>query len=128
MTEQIDAGQPLPRTGLARDVLSAEDCPAISFADIFRNNCFQNGILTIGLAEASVRDLMVSAAPGSNYRPAIDLETQTITDSTGTSISFEIDEFRRHSLLNGLDDIGLTLHHEDKIVVFEKNRGMPGVS
>jgi len=100
---------------------------APSFADIFRNNCFQNGMLTVVLEEEVVRDLMEKAAPGSNYRPTIDLEAQTITDEFGMSICFEIDEFRRHCLLLGLDDIGLTLQHEDKIAAFEKKRGMPAV-
>ena len=97
---------------------------APSFADIFRNNCFQNGLLTITLDEADVRGLMKKAAPGNDYRPTVDLDTQTISDSSGTTIPFEIDDFRRHSLLNGLDDIGLTLQHEDKIAAYERERGI----
>ena len=97
---------------------------APSFADIFRNNCFQNGLLTITLDEADVRGLMEKAAPGNDYRPTVDLEAQTISDPAGGSISFEVDEFRRHSLLNGLDDIGLTLQHEDKIAAYERARGI----
>ena len=69
---------------------------APSFADIFRNNCFQNGLLTITLDEADVRGLMEKAAPGNDYRPTVDLEAQTISDPAGGSISFEVDEFRRH--------------------------------
>ncbi len=97
---------------------------APSFADIFRNNCFQNGLLTITLDEAEVRGLMEKAAPGNDYRPTVDLEAQTISDSDGATIAFEIDDFRRHSLLNGLDDIGLTLQHEDKIAAYERARGI----
>ena len=97
---------------------------APSFADIFRNNCFQNGLLTITLDEADVRDLMEKAAPGNDYRPTVDLEAQTISDPAGGSISFEVDEFRRHMLLEGLDDIGLTLQHEDKIAAYERARGI----
>ncbi len=97
---------------------------APSFADIFRNNCFQNGLLTITLDEAEVRGLMEKAAPGNDYRPTIDLAAQTISDAGGGSISFEVDEFRRHMLLEGLDDIGLTLQHEDKIAAYEKSRGI----
>lgn len=97
---------------------------APSFADIFRNNCFQNGLLTITLDEAEVRGLMDKAAPGNDYRPTIDLEAQTISDAGGATIPFEIDDFRRHSLLNGLDDIGLTLQHEDKIAAYERARGI----
>lgn len=97
---------------------------APSFADIFRNNCFQNGLLTITLDEADVRGLMEKAAPGNDYRPTVDLEAQTISDPAGGSISFEVDEFRRHMLLEGLDDIGLTLQHEDKIAAYERARGI----
>ena len=73
---------------------------------------------------AAVRSLMDKAAPGNDYRPIVDLDTQTISDSSGTTIPFEIDDFRRHSLLNGLDDIGLTLQHEDKIAAYERERGI----
>ena len=97
---------------------------APSFADIFRNNCFQNGLLTITLDEAEVRGLMEKAAPGNDYRPTIDLAAQTISDADGGSIAFEVDEFRRHMLLEGLDDIGLTLQHEDKIAAYERARGI----
>ena len=97
---------------------------APSFADIFRNNCFQNGLLTITLDEAEVRVLMEKAAPGNDYRPTVDLDAQTISDPAGGSISFEVDEFRRHMLLEGLDDIGLTLQHEDKIAAYERARGI----
>ena len=88
---------------------------APSFADIFRNNCFQNGLLTITLDEAEVRGLMEKAAPGNDYRPTIDLEAQTISDAGGAPSRSRSMSSAGTSLLNGLDDIGLTLQHEDKI-------------
>jgi len=91
---------------------------APSFADIFFNNCFKNGMLPIRLSEEQVDDLFRRAQkPG--YRLTVDLETCKITDDAGLSIPFEVESFRRHCLLNGLDDIGLTLEHEDKISVYE---------
>jgi 3-isopropylmalate/(R)-2-methylmalate dehydratase small subunit len=92
---------------------------APSFADIFFNNCFKNGILPIVLDAATVERLFreVEAAPG--YRLAVDLEAQTLTTPAGEVIAFEVDPFRRHCLLNGLDDIGLTLQHVEEIRAFE---------
>jgi 3-isopropylmalate/(R)-2-methylmalate dehydratase small subunit len=91
---------------------------APSFADIFFNNCFKNGMLPLRLSEEQVDDLFRRAQkPG--YRLTVDLETCKITDDAGLSIPFEVESFRRHCLLNGLDDIGLTLEHEDKISVYE---------
>jgi 3-isopropylmalate/(R)-2-methylmalate dehydratase small subunit len=94
---------------------------APSFADIFYNNCFKNGILPIRLREEQVETLFqrVRASPG--YRLRVDLEKKTVS-SDGLHDAFEIDEFRRHGLLHGLDDIGLTLQHEDKIRQFEESR------
>jgi len=90
-----------------------------SFADIFFNNCFKNGILPIVLPEA-MRDLcMADAERGQNARIEIDLAAQAITLSDGTRIAFEVDAFRKHCLLNGLDDIGLTLEKADAIAGFE---------
>ena len=97
---------------------------APSFADIFYNNCFKNGMLPIRLSEAQVDDLFARAAKHPGYRLAIDLESQTITDEFGLKISFEVDPFRRHCLLNGLDDIGLTLAHVDKIAAYEAAHGI----
>jgi 3-isopropylmalate/(R)-2-methylmalate dehydratase small subunit len=92
---------------------------APSFADIFYNNCFKNGMLPIRLDEATVAELFKRAArPG--YRLTVDLNDVTIRDDSGLKLSFEVDGFRRHCLLNGLDDIGLTLEHEDKITTYEK--------
>ena len=79
-----------------------------SFADIFYNNCFKNGILPIKLPKEQVDALMEDAERGSNARMTVDLEEQTITGSGGEKYGFEIDPFRKHCLLNGLDDIGLT--------------------
>ena len=90
-----------------------------SFADIFYNNCFKNGILPIALSEAD-RDLcMLDAERGANARIAVDLEAQTITLSDGQTIAFEVEPFRKHCLLNGLDDIALTLEKSASIVAFE---------
>ena len=92
---------------------------APSFADIFYNNCFKNGMLPIRLSEEQVADLFRRAEkPG--YKLTVDLEDQTIKDDAGLNLTFEVDDFRRHCLLNGLDDIGLTLKHEDKITAYEK--------
>ena len=92
---------------------------APSFADIFYNNCFKNGILPIRLPQADVSKLMDDAQRGANATLTVDLEAQTIEGPDGGSISFDIDPFRKHCLLNGLDDIGLTLQKEDKITAFE---------
>lgn len=92
---------------------------APSFADIFFNNCFKNGMLPIKLSEEQVEDLFARAAKHDAYELTADLESCTLTDSHGLSIPFEVQAFRRHCLLNGLDDIGLTLEHEDKISAYE---------
>ncbi len=92
---------------------------APSFADIFYNNSFKNGMLLITLPQATVDKLMEDAENGENARLAVDLEAQQITRPDGEVIGFEIDAFRKHCLLNGLDDIGLTLQKEDKITAFE---------
>ena len=93
---------------------------ASSFADIFYNNCFKNGILPIKLPQEIVDELMDDARKGANARLTIDLEKQTITRPDGGTVSFEIDPFRKHSLLNGLDDVGLTLQKEKSIGSFEE--------
>ena len=92
---------------------------ATSFADIFYNNCFKNGILPIVLPQEDVDKLMDDASRGANAVVTVDLETQTITGPDGGSIAFEIDPHRRHCLLNGLDDIGLTMEKADSIDAFE---------
>ncbi|MCA9178476.1 MAG: 3-isopropylmalate dehydratase small subunit [Planctomycetales bacterium] len=95
---------------------------APSFADIFFNNCFKNGVLPIPLPSDVIDRLFEQQAAGgeNGYQLTVDLEQQTISDSTGWSISFDVDPFRRHCLLNGLDDIALTLQHEDKITAYEE--------
>ncbi|MBP0614047.1 3-isopropylmalate dehydratase small subunit [Jiella mangrovi] len=91
-----------------------------SFADIFYNNCFKNGILPIRVSPEQLALLMDDAERGSNARITVDLQNQTIAGPDGGEITFEIDPFRKHCLLNGLDDIGLTLERADKIEGFEK--------
>ncbi|MCC5969469.1 MAG: 3-isopropylmalate dehydratase small subunit [Pararhodobacter sp.] len=90
-----------------------------SFADIFFSNCFKNGILPIVLPEDQVRHLMDDASKGANARITVDLEAQVVTASDGTQFPFEVDAFKKHCLLNGLDDIGLTLEKVRKIDTFE---------
>jgi 3-isopropylmalate/(R)-2-methylmalate dehydratase small subunit len=92
---------------------------APSFADIFYNNCFKNGILPIVLPQSDVDKLMDDAERGANAIVSVDLETQEITGPDGGKITFEIDPFRKHCLLNGLDDIGLTLEKKASIDSFE---------
>jgi len=95
---------------------------APSYADIFYNNCFKNGILPVTLSDAEVDELFHRTEQSEGYRLTVDLETQTITDDSGLTIAFQIDAFRRDCLLNGWDDIGLTLRHEDRISLYEKSR------
>lgn len=92
---------------------------AESFADIFFNNASKNGILLITLPKDQVQSLMKKAERGQNATMTIDLEKQTITDPDGAEIKFDIEEFKKHCLLNGLDDIGLTSQHEKTITDFE---------
>ena len=93
---------------------------APSFADIFYNNCFKNGILPIVLPPEEVDVLMKDAEKGSNARISIDLETQTVTSSEGVTFKFKVDSFRKHCLINGLDDIDLTLEKQTSIQNFEQ--------
>ncbi len=95
---------------------------APSFADIFYNNCFKNGILPIRLDDSAIEDLFHRAALYPGYKLTADLESCRLSDDHGLSLGFDIESFRRHCLLNGLDDIGLTLEHEDKISEFERRR------
>ncbi|WP_018133153.1 3-isopropylmalate dehydratase small subunit [Effusibacillus pohliae] len=93
---------------------------APSFADIFFNNCFKNGILPIRLPQSQVDELFARTAAHEGYRLTIDLEHQKITDERGFSAGFEVDPYRRELLLKGLDDIGITLQYEDKIRAYEE--------
>ena len=95
---------------------------APSFADIFFNNCFKNGVLPIVLPEAVMDRLFQEARSTPGYRLRVDLEAQTITTPAGEAITFTVDAFRRHCLLNGLDDIGLTLQRADRIRAYEARR------
>ena len=92
---------------------------APSFADIFFNNCFKNGILPIALPEEVCETLMDDAALGTNARLTVDLERQVVMRPNGAEIAFNVDPFRKHCLLNGLDDIGLTLEHTAAIDAYE---------
>ncbi|TCP59915.1 3-isopropylmalate/(R)-2-methylmalate dehydratase small subunit [Rhodovulum bhavnagarense] len=94
---------------------------APSFADIFFNNCFKNGILPVVLPQEQVDILMKDAEKGANARMTVDLENQTITTSEGEVIAFDVDPFRKHCLLEGLDDIGLTLEKAAAIDGFESS-------
>ena len=97
---------------------------APSFADIFYNNCFKNGMLPLELPEETVDDLFARAAARKPYRLTVDLEQCTVSDEHGLSVPFQVDPFRRDCLLGGLDDVALTLEHEDKISAYERARGI----
>ena len=97
---------------------------ASSFADIFFNNSFKNGILLVCLSEEEIDDLFKRAAAHENYKLTVDLEVKKITDDYGLDQPFEIDEFRRTRLLRGLDDIALTLQNEADIAAYEKAHGI----
>lgn len=92
---------------------------APSFADIFFNNCFKNGMLPIVLSADDVDALFKETESAEGYKLNIDLSTQTISTPSGKTYTFEVDAFRKHCLLNGLDDIGLTMQHQDAIKAFE---------
>ncbi|WNR42367.1 3-isopropylmalate dehydratase small subunit [Paenibacillus roseipurpureus] len=93
---------------------------APSYADIFYNNCFKNSILPIKLSEEQVEDLFQRTAKHDGYKLNVDLENKKLSDDFGLEIQFDLDEHRRQFLLQGLDDIGLTLQHEDKITAYEQ--------
>jgi len=95
---------------------------APSFADIFYNNCFKNGLLPIVLSEEQVDQLFREVEASEGYELHIDLPAQTVTTPGGTVFSFQIDAFRKHCLVNGLDEIGLTLEHADDIKAYEARR------
>jgi 3-isopropylmalate/(R)-2-methylmalate dehydratase small subunit len=95
---------------------------APSFADIFFNNCFKNGMLPITLPEATVNEILAHAKERPGYSLSVDLEEQTVSDEEGVIAHFEVDEFRKQCLLQGLDDVGLTLQHTEDITQFEHGR------
>ncbi len=94
-----------------------------SFADIFMSNCYQNGFLPVELDDTDVAHIMTAALAGDGYEVTVDLEAQEVRDGSGWTASFSIDAFRRQCLMNGLDDIGLTLTLESEIQAFEEARG-----
>lgn len=95
---------------------------APSFADIFYNNCFKNGILPVTLSDAEIDEIFRRTEAEVGYELSVDLEAQTVSDESGLRLSFTVDPFRRECLLNGWDDIGLTLRHEGEIAAFERDR------
>jgi 3-isopropylmalate/(R)-2-methylmalate dehydratase small subunit len=97
---------------------------APSFADIFYNNCFKNGVLPIKLSEDHVEQLFQRAKNG-GYNLTVDLTACRLADSHGLSLAFQVDASRRHCLLHGLDDIALTLQHADKITAYEQSHSIP---
>ena len=97
---------------------------APSYADIFYNNCFKNGLLPIRLSESQIEDLFQRAAAHPGYQITVDLANQTIRDDFGLRLPFDVDSFRRHCLLHGLDDIGMTLAHEEQIRAYEEAHGI----
>jgi len=98
---------------------------APSFADIFNNNCAKNGLLTIVLAPAEVDAIFIAIGKHRGYRLAIDLDAQTVADEHGWSAHFEIAPFTKRCLIEGLDDVALTLEHEAKIAAYEKAHPVP---
>ncbi len=96
-----------------------------SFADIFANNSTKNGFLTVRLTDQQVSEVMRRAQGVDNYQITVDLEKCEARDDQGFSAKFSVDEFVRHCLLNGLDDIGLTLQHENEIAAYEAQHGVP---
>ena len=97
---------------------------AKSYADIFFNNCFNNGMLPLVLPSETIETLFLEVRAKEGYQLTIDLPNQKIIKPDGGAIEFNIDPFKKHCLLNGLDQIGLTLMHEDKITAYEKKRGI----
>jgi 3-isopropylmalate/(R)-2-methylmalate dehydratase small subunit len=95
---------------------------APSYADIFYNNCFKNGLLPVTLPEETVQEILQRAQSTAGYRLTVDLERSVVEDNRGLDAPFQVDAFRRHCLLNGLDDVGLTLQHADGISAFEATR------
>jgi 3-isopropylmalate/(R)-2-methylmalate dehydratase small subunit len=100
---------------------------APSFADIFYNNCFKNGLLPVRLDEDTVEQVFQRFSRHEGYSMTVDLQACRVSDEHGLAVDFEVDPSRRHSLLNGLDDIALTLQHSDEIARYEAASGMPAI-
>lgn len=120
--ENFGCGSSREHAPWALDDFGIRSVIAPSFAEIFYNNCFKNGLLPIILSEAQVDQLFKEVAASEGYELTVDLENQVVKTPSGDEMAFEIDGFRKHCLLNGLDDIGLTLQHADDIKAYEEKR------
>jgi len=120
--ENFGCGSSREHAPWALDVFGIRVVIAPSFADIFYNNCFKNGLLPIVLPEAQVDQLFKEVDGAEGYELTVDLERQVVVTPAGEEFAFEVDAFRKHCLLNGLDDIGLTLQHADEIKAYEERR------
>ncbi|MCP4598240.1 3-isopropylmalate dehydratase small subunit [Neptuniibacter sp.] len=120
--ENFGCGSSREHAPWALDDFGIRSVIAPSFAEIFYNNCFKNGLLPIILSEEQVDQLFKEVAASEGYELTVDLENQVVKTPSGEKMAFEIDDFRKHCLLNGLDDIGLTLQHADDIKAYEEKR------
>jgi len=120
--ENFGCGSSREHAPWALDDFGIRSVIAPSFAEIFYNNCFKNGLLPIILSEEQVDQLFKEVAASEGYELTVDLENQVVKTPSGEEMAFEIDDFRKHCLLNGLDDIGLTLQHADDIKAYEEKR------
>lgn len=120
--ENFGCGSSREHAPWALDDFGIRSVIAPSFAEIFYNNCFKNGLLPIVLDEAQVDQLFKEVYAAEGYELTIDLENQVVKTPSGEAMAFEIDDFRKHCLLNGLDDIGLTLQHAEDIKAYEAQR------
>lgn len=120
--ENFGCGSSREHAPWALDDYGIRSVIAPSFADIFYNNCFKNGLLPIVLSEQQVDQLFKEVVAAEGYQLTVDLEKQVVITPSGEEMAFEVDAFRKHCLLNGLDDIGLTLQYADDIATYEKRR------
>lgn len=120
--ENFGCGSSREHAPWALDDFGIRSVIAPSFAEIFYNNCFKNGLLPIILSEEKVDQLFKEVDATEGYELTVDLENQVVKTPSGEEMAFEIDDFRKHCLLNGLDDIGLTLQHADDIKAYEEKR------
>lgn len=120
--ENFGCGSSREHAPWALDDFGIRSVIAPSFADIFYNNCFKNGLLPIVLSEAQVDQLFKEVEATEGYQLTVDLARQVVVTPAGEEMAFEVDAFRKHCLLNGLDDIGLTLQHAEEIKAYEARR------
>ncbi len=120
--ENFGCGSSREHAPWALDDYGIRSVIAPSFADIFYNNCFKNGLLPIVLSEQQVDQLFKEVVATEGYQLTVDLDKQVVITPSGEEMAFEVDAFRKHCLLNGLDDIGLTLQYADDIAAYEKRR------